>query len=294
MKPRNHKKKHEIVAFFFVLFSVISRFRILYSGFLFRAQTLVISLCCIGLAFPLFSQDLPPIGSVKIIGKTKITGETVTLDRKRFYLMRGGLKDYENLIKRLKSTEIISRDCFYSNLKASQEFMCWLKQNDCESPYCREITMEDVKEVPEFLAAYQKNLRPYGGQSEIARLWLTTTLPFDLREGFYRQQKSVIKSLLPDARPIQTIMTDKIGVAYFIDIPLNLDNAGGTKKKTETFLISNLLPLEIGETSYVWACEVEIGKEKQATLNFSVETNRCVIVSRDLPVCKTQSCETSK
>lgn len=247
--------------------------------------------CWLTLTFPSFSQDLPAIGSVKIIGQTKITGEKVVLDRKRFYLMRGGLKDHENLIKRLRSTEIISRDCFYANLKASPEFMCWLKKYSCESPYCREITMEDVNEVPEFLKAYQKSLRQYGGKSEVARLWLTTNLSFDLREGFYRQQRSMINSLVLDARPIQTIMTDSsLGTAYFIDIPLNLENAGGAKKKTETFLVSNLLPLEIGETSYVWACEVEIGNQKQATLNFLQETNRCVIVSRDLPICKTQGC----
>lgn len=205
--------------------------------------------------------------------------------------MRGGLKENDSLIKRLKSTEIVSRDCFYANLKVSPQFVCWLKENNCESPYCREIMTEDVNEVPEFLTAYQKSLRQYGGNSEIARLWLTTNLPFDLREGFYRQQKSMINSLILDARPIQTIMTEgRLGLAYFVDIPLNLENAGGAKKKTETFLISNLLPLELGESSHVWACEVEIGKEKQAILNFLPDTNRCVIVSRELPVCNTQGC----
>jgi len=254
----------------------------------------LIFLCWLAPAFPSFAQEVPPIGSVKIIGQTKITGEKVVLDRKRFYLMRGGLKDHDSLIKLLKSTEIISRDCFYADLKVSSEFVCWLKTNDCESPYCREITMDDVNEVPEFLTAYKKSLRQYGGQSEIARLWLTTNLPFDLREGFYRQQKSMLNSLILEARPIQTIMTDSnFGTAYFIDIPLNLENPDGTKKKTETFLISNLLPLEIGETSHVWACEVEIGKEKQATLNL-LQATRCVMVSRDLPICKPQGCEKTK
>lgn len=251
-------------------------------------------LCWLAPAFPSISQELPPTGSVKIIGQPKINGEKEVLKRKRFYLMRGGLKDNESLIKRLKSTEIISRDCFYANLKASPQFTCWLKEYDCESPYCREITIEDVNEVPEFLSAYQKSLRQYGRQSEIALKWLTTNLPFDLREGFYRQQKSMINSLVLDARPIQTIMTDgSLGLAYFIDISLNLENAAGAKKKTETFLISNLLPVEISETSYVWACEVEIGKEKQATLNLT-DPRRCVMVSRELPVCKTQSCAQDK
>lgn len=252
-------------------------------------------LCWLALAIPSFAQDLPPVGSVKIIGQTKITGKKETLKRKRFYLMRGGLKDYENLIKRLKSTEMISRDCFYNNLKASPEFMCWLKKYNCESPYCREITAEDANEVPEFMKAYQKSLRQYGGQSEIALKWLTTNLPFELRDGFYHRQRSIINSLVLDARPLQSTMTDSLqGTAFFIDIPLNLESAGGAKKKTETFLISNLLPVEIGETSYVWACEVEIGTQKPATLNFSQESNRCVIVSRELPVCRTQSCAQDK
>lgn len=250
--------------------------------------------CWFASAVPSFSQDLPPIGSVKIVGQTQITGKKEVLDRKRFYLMRGSLKDNEKLIERLRSTEIISRDCFYSNLKVSPQFMCWLKTEkyNCESPYCREITMEDVSGVPEFLTAYQKSLRQYGGKNEIALKWLTTNLPFDLRDGFYRQQKSAINSLLPDAKPIQTIMTDSIlGSAYFIDIKLNLET-----KKTEPFLISNLLPLEIGEKSYVWACEVEIGSEKQATLNLQAaeKTKKCVVAVKDLPVCRTQSCEKSK
>ncbi len=245
--------------------------------------------CLLAPAFS--SQELPPVGSVKIIGQTKITGEKVVLDRKRFYLMRGGLKDHDDLIKRLKATEITSRDCFYADLKASPEFICWLKKEDCESPYCREITMEDVRSVPEFLLAFQKSKRQYGGNDETARLWLRTNLPFDLREGFYRRQKTALGALIAEAKPILSIMTDsRFGTAYFIDIPLNLDNADGTKKKTETFLISNLLPFELGETSHVWACEVEIGREKQATLNL-LDPRRCVMFSRDLTVCETKGCD---
>ncbi len=255
-------------------------------------------LVCV-LEIPSFSQELPSLGSVRVIGQTRITGEKVVLDRKRFYLMRGGLEENEKLVERLKTTEIISRDCFYANLKASPQFRCWLKTEEfnCESPYCREITTEDVNGVPEFLLAFRKSLRQYGGKSEIARLWLTTNLPFDLREGFYRQQKSMTISLLRDAGAIQTIMTDSIlGSAYFVDISLNLEDADGKKRKTETFLISNLLPLEIGEKSYVWACEIEIGADKQATLNLQAaeKTKKCVVVTKDLPKCRTESCEKSK
>lgn len=241
------------------------------------------------------AQDLSPTGSVRISAQTQASGKKTILDRKRFYLMRGGLKDNETLVEKLKETEAQSRDCYYRDARASEQFMCWLKTEkfDCESPYCRDITMEDVNAVPEFTAAYKKGLRQYG-RSDIARKWLTTNLPFALRFGFYRMQKQQSFVLASMANPLQSVMTDSLqGAAYFIDIGLNLTDADGKKKKTETFLISNLLPAEIGEKSYVWACEVEIGPEKQAVLNLQAaeKTKKCVVVTKDLPVCKSGACQ---
>ncbi len=247
-----------------------------------------------------FAQQSPTMGSIKIIGMTGQTGSRVRLERKRFYLLRGGLEDHKELIERLNANETISRDCYYKNLNVSPQYMCWLKTEEynCESPYCREITMEDIETVPEFMTAYQRGMRQFGGRTELARGWLTTNLPFELREGFYRQQKSALDSLLEYAKPVQTIMTDpKQGIAYFIDIPLNLGGDGDEKKAEEKFLITNLLPIEIGDMSFVWACETEVGGDKQETFNLLAgerSKTKCVVIKKDLPVCRKSGCEDTK
>ena len=217
---------------------------------------------------------LAPVGSVIALGQTvggpdvqvkavKIDGKAVKISRKRFYLFRGGLEANRVLVDKLKAANVTSRDCFYCKMNASQAYIAWLKEKDCESPYCREITADDVAKVPEFQAAYQKGLKKYPGKTAIAQKWLTTNLEPALRDGFYLQRKSSLESLLGGLKPLQSSMTDTAGVrAMFVDIPLKIV-AG---KPTETYLISNLLPMEIGGKSYVWACEVEIGSTKKAAL----------------------------
>lgn len=246
--------------------------------------------CCFALFA--YSQNAPATGSIKLVGQIQFkAGEKrKPLDRKRFYLVRGGLEDNRALIKRLEETEILSRDCYYQDLKASPEFMCWLKTEDynCESPYCRDISLEDIRIVPEFQIAFNKGLRQFGRRSEIARKWITTNLPPPIRDGFYNQQKTTLKNLRAEAQPIQSSMTDsKNGWAYFIDIPLNLK----TGEKKETFTVSNLLPVEIGNKSYVWVCEIDIGTEKLETLSLpNAKNKKCEVFIKDLKICKTDQC----
>jgi hypothetical protein len=99
--------------------------------------------------------------------------------------------------------------------------------------------------------------------------------------------------VLGTAKPLQSSMTDSVSVvAIFIDIPLNI--AAG--KKTETFLVSNLVPVEIGDKSYVWACEAEIGAGKKAKLpalpiaETSKLVKKCEVIVRVLPKCENGSC----
>ena len=240
------------------------------------------------------AQEPLPLGSLEVSGRVKIDGKLEKLQRKRFYLLRGGLAENKDLIEKLKTAEIVSRDCFYSQLKASPQFICWLKEENCESPYCREIEKTDIESVPEFRTAFQKGLRQFGrSRASIAEKWLTTNLAPPLREGFYLRQKSVLENLLSGEKPLQSAMTDSVSVkAIFIDIPLNL--SGG--KKDETFLVSNLLPMEIGDKSYIWACETEIGADKLEKLILKVpegdKTIRgCEVIIKDLPVCKTEGCK---
>lgn len=244
------------------------------------------------------AQDKPPAGSLEVSGRIRIGKQTVKLQRKRFYLLRGDLEENKNLIEKLKAAEIVSRDCYYSRMQASPEFICWLKAENCESPYCRAISNKDIETVPEFRIAYQKGLRQFGRRrSSIAQNWLTTNLTPKLRDGYYQRQKTLLDDLLDGIKPLQSSMTDSVSVkALFIDIPLNLIETDGKKKEAETFLVSNILPLEIDDKSYIWACEVEISADKQEKLNLKVpnddkEIKGCEIVVKDLPVCKTEGCK---
>lgn len=238
------------------------------------------------------AQDTPK-GSLEVTGRIKIGKETEKVTRKRFYLFRGGLGDNKPLIDRIKAAKVVSRDCFYCDLKASREYIEWLKTGNCESPFCRSISAADIAKVPEFQAAYQKGVKQFRNKSDVATNWVTTNMASELRDGFYKDRKTLLTGLLGEIKPIQSSMTDSVTVkAIFIDIAVNPKPG----KITETFLVSNLLPIEIGAKSYVWACEVEIGTNKIAKLTpaeapeTSKLVKKCEVIVRDLPVCDSGTC----
>jgi hypothetical protein len=242
--------------------------------------TLLVLLACL---VPGWAQVAPPLGWIKVQGKgVKIGSKKEQPFRKRFYLLRGGLEANKALVERLRAVEPASRDCFYCRSKASPEFIDWLREKNCETPYCREITAEDVKKVPEFLAAYRKGLTQFR-RPELARKWITTNLPAGLREGIYRQKKTLLAGLLGDATPIQSVMTDSNNAdANFIDIPMG-------EKRAEKFFVSNLLPVEMDGKGYIWVCEIEITPGKLASL--PLHTKKCETIIRPLPVCTAGSCD---
>ncbi len=234
------------------------------------------------------------MGALDVRGKAlKIDGKPGALSRKRFYLFKGGLKDNQDLIARLRTAEIKSRDCFYTQMKASPQYICWLQAENCESPFCRTVATDDVDKVPEFQTAYKTGLTQFRGLAGVARDWILTNMPDTLTSGFFRERRTLTTSLLGNLKPVQSTMTDSTTIqAIFIDIPVS-PPAG---KKTETFLVSNIQPLEFGTKSYLWACEVEIGTEKKAVFNLALpESNKqvknCEVFIRDLQVCKTESCQ---
>lgn len=259
----------------------------------------------------------PPVennkGSIKFTAQIEIDGKIERLDRRRFYLIRGSRRQNVELLKKIAETDIPSRDCYYAELrggnrKISDEYICWLKNNDCESPYCREIkTREEALAVPEFAAAYRAGMREFK-QSALALKWLTTNLPDDVRKGFYESRKPILENLAAlaknyaaeatrakkgAARPgegFQSIMTDRLGSAYFLDI----DIVPPENKKTETYLVTNLLPTVFGDTSYTWTCEIEIDPAKpqaQFVLKTEIGKKKCEVVMKkqsavcDLPEC---------
>jgi len=212
------------------------------------------------------------------------SGETSReLARKRFFLIKGSLDENKSLIERIKQTSPISRECYYRSKKASEALIKWLKENDCESVYCRDIedryiTSNDA--VPEFRAAYDAGLREFK-TPELARQWLPVNLAVDIRAGFYNEKQKTISTLISGLPSVASVMTDRHGSAYLTDI------------EPGVYTISNLVASETEKTTILWACEKEIKATDLATairrpFTLSNEKDpkiKCEIVERPLPVC---------
>ena len=203
------------------------------------------------------------------------------LARKRFFLIPGTLEQNRALIEAMEKQPLVTRDCYYGKLNASPALIDWLKTGDCESVYCREVEQEFIagpKAVPEFTAAFAASRKEFGGD-ETARKWVTTNLDPNLRDGFYRDRQSVIATLLKHASGALSVMTDRNGTAYFVDL------APGT------YVLTNLVPTELGQTVVSWNCEVQVKQGDLASEKPYLVSNRkerlvkCVGVEKPIPAC---------
>ncbi|HSP64207.1 MAG TPA: hypothetical protein VLQ90_14555 [Pyrinomonadaceae bacterium] len=241
-------------------------------------------------AFVAHTQTPPaPRGVIRLKVKYKTADATKDLPRKRFFLIKGSLEENKGLIEKMKQASTPSRECYYRSLGASESLIKWLKDNDCESVYCREIEEKYVagsEAVPEFQAAYSQRLRDFK-TPELARRWLTSNLSPELRAGFYNQKQGVINALLKQAEStsntkVMSVMTDRKGTAYLTDI------------EPGTYTISNLVGSETEKTSILWACEKEVkavdlavAMKRPFTLSNEKDPKvKCEIVERPLPVCE--------
>ena len=227
-------------------------------------------------------------GVIRLKVKYKSGDVTKELPRKRFFLISGTLDQNKSLVQQLKQTEIMSRECYYRSKGASEALIKWLKDNDCESVYCR--TIEDKytsgnEAVPEFKAAFDQALRELK-TPELARRWLANYLPAEIRDGYYTTKQQAISNLVKQAetatgKPVMSIMTDRKGTAYLTDI------------EPGTYTISNLVASETEKSSILWACEREV---KAADLAIAMRRPfilsnekdpkvKCEVIERPLPVC---------
>ena len=231
-------------------------------------------------------------GSLEVnVKNVKIGGKPAKISRKRFYIFPGSLSENAALVARIKSAEITSRDCYYKGMNASDQYICWLQAENCESPFCRVVDATTLDQndklhfVPEFFAAYNKGMPLFKGKSDIARDWILTNMPDNLVNGYYRQQQQVLATVLGGVRPFRSAMTDTPGIRTLIlDIPLAENE---TKKR---FLITNVLPIEIGGKSYVWTCEKDVEPGKKAIIDLSKTGKSCELTERALKVCATAAC----
>lgn len=206
------------------------------------------------------------------------------LARKRFFLIPGTIEQNRALIDAIERQTALSRDCYYQKIGASAALISWLRESDCESVYCRGVEQEFVsgpKAVPEFATAYATSQKEFGND-ETARQWLTTNLPSNVRDGFYRTQQAVLQTLLKQAgSEVHSVMTDRNGTAYFTDLGPG------------TYVLSNLIPTELGQTFVTWNCEVQVKPGDLATEKPFLVSNRkdrnvkCVGIEKPKPVCAT-------
>ena len=227
-------------------------------------------------------------GVIRLKVRYKSGDLTKELPRRRFFLIKGSLQDNGSLIDAIRKTETISRDCYYREQGASGQLIKWLKENDCESVYCRQVEdtyINGSEAVPEFKIAYDQALRELK-TPEVARRWLTNYLPEEMRDGFYNRKQKAIGDLIKQAeaangKPVMSIMTDRKGTAYLTGI------------EPGTYTISNLVGSETEKTSLLWICEREV---KATDLSIAMkrpfilsnETDpkvKCEIVERPLPAC---------
>jgi hypothetical protein len=206
------------------------------------------------------------------------------LARKRFFLIPGTIEQNRALIDAIERQALLSRDCYYQKIGASSALINWLRESDCESVYCRGVEQEFVsgpKAVPEFATAFATSQKEYGND-ETARQWLTTNLAPNVRDGFYRTQQTVLQTLLKQAGPeVHSVMTDRNGTAYFTDLGPG------------TYVLSNLIPTELGQTFVTWNCEVQVKPGDLATEKPYLVSNRkdrnvkCIGIEKPKPVCAT-------
>jgi len=209
------------------------------------------------------------------------------LARKRFFLVHGSLEQNRALVEAIEHQPLTTRDCYYQRNGASPALIGWLRDGDCESVYCREVEQEFVsgpKAVPEFATAFATSEKEFGNAATALK-WLTTNVPPNLRDGFYRERKNALDALLKQAQtssgaPIQSVMTDRNGTAFFTDL-----GAG-------TYVVSNLVPTELGQTLATWNCEVQIKPDDLTSEKPYLISNRkdrlvkCVAVEKPVPACQ--------
>ncbi len=263
----------------------------------FSSRSLALA-CLICFALIGVAQNPQPVANGRGVVRLRVriaTGDGAKargLSRKRFFLIKGALADNTALLAGINDRAIVSRECFYRGIGASERLIDWLKQSDCESVYCREVDDKDVagpNAVPEFAKALEAGEKELHNR-DLARKWVTVNLPEQIRNGFYKLQQKDLLTFIKQAEDltrthVQSVMTDRNGTAYFTDVEPGI------------YVVSNIIPIELGNMGELWSCEVKVQPGDIATEKPYLISNpgnkdprdkkniKCVSMEKPLPMC---------
>jgi hypothetical protein len=246
---------------------------------------MVLLLLALPATAPFQTEAQTPTGVLRIRVRVKADDASPLrgLARKRFFLIPGTIEQNRTLIDAIERQPLVTRDCFYRQLGVSKALIDWLKTGDCESVYCRDIEQEFIsgpKAVPEFATAFAASQKEYGSD-ETARKWVSTNLDPNIRDGFYKDRQAAITTLLKQTTGrVLSVMTDRNGTAFFTDLGPG------------TYVLTNVIPAELGQNAVSWNCEVQVKQGDLATEKPYLVSNRkdrlvkCVAVEKPLPACE--------
>jgi hypothetical protein len=250
---------------------------------------LLFAFCLFSFAFSFVvhtQSPAPAHGVVRLKVKYKTGSAFKDLSRKRFFLIKGSVDENKTLIERIKQTTVTSRECYYRSKGTSEALIRWLRDNDCESVYCREVEekyLSGAEAVPEFQTAFEQALRELRNR-ELARRWLTNYLPANIRSGFYDEKQKLVQTLISEAEAgtktsVMSVMTDRKGTAFLTNI------------EPGTYTISNLIASETEKSNILWICEREVkatdlGTAMKRPFILSDPKVKCEIIEKPLPVCE--------
>ena len=254
-----------------------------------RPLILTIAAFFLGSVFAFAQTPDAARGVLRLRVRVKTGTTTSGLSRKRFYLIPGTLEENKGLVEKIESTSGRSRDCYYRGIGASEPLLNWLRKGDCESIYCREIEAADIEAVPEFQRAFNAGEQEFGNR-ELARKWLSVNLTDNLRDGFYKSRQLELQNLIKQAEEIShtkvlSVMTDTKGTAYFTELPVG------------TYVLSNLLPTEVGNSNVYWNCEIKVKAGDLSTEKPFLISNvregpvKCVGAEKPVPACSLSALE---